>query len=317
MSDDSDSQAKGEAEVKVSWVYKLNKEHVLQELLDRGFEAEKNSRIDELRKLLVKAVRENVPLTKRVEEDKSPETTESSGTGSYASLESHEQFEMANENAKLEFSLGKDDWEIFVDRLEILFTAKDIKDEKKAAVMLTRFDEDAFKLIKNLCTPNKPAEKSYAELKKIMSNHLAPVPSEVMERCKFNQARQENQESVAEFAARLKKLSLHCNFKDLSISCRDQFVCGIRDQETRIALFKIENLTFDTALKEAQARESAVKNALTSSSTLNKGRSEMYKFNSNKEKKGISQGNKSNNTRGDIKCYRCNRSNHLASECRF
>jgi len=221
MSDDSDSQAKGETEVKVSWVYKLNKEQVLQGLRDRGFEVEKNSRIDELRKLFVKAVRENVPLIKSVEGDKSSETTGSSGPGSHASLESHEQFEMANENAKLEFSLGKDDWEIFVDRLEILFTAKDIKVEKKAAVMLTRFDEDAFKLIKNLCTPNKPAEKSYEELKKIMSNHLAPVPSEVMERCKFNQARQENQESVAEFAARLKKLSLHCNFKDLSISCRD------------------------------------------------------------------------------------------------
>jgi len=57
MSDDSDSQAKGETEVKVSWVYKLNKEQVLQGLRDRGFEVEKNSRIDELRKLLVKAVK--------------------------------------------------------------------------------------------------------------------------------------------------------------------------------------------------------------------------------------------------------------------
>lgn len=306
--------------IKVSWVYELSKDEVIDELIARGIKATDDSKLDELRKVLVKAVREKVH--KKHEDKNSNSSADEYENLGETDVESEEMAQA--EATKLEFVLGKDDWEIFIERLEILFVAKDIKDEKRAAIMLTRLDEDAYKLIKNLCTPEKPATKSYEELKKLTSEHLAPKPSEVMERCRFNQARQEAQESVAEFAARLKKLSLHCKFKELATACRDQFVCGIRDQETRIALFKIDKLTFDDALKEAQARESAVKNALISLKTLDSKstRNEVFQLKTGNTGKGASkQLNKhsSNKQRqgSDIKCYCCGRSNHKANECRL
>uniref|UniRef100_A0ABD2WQ42 CCHC-type domain-containing protein n=1 Tax=Trichogramma kaykai TaxID=54128 RepID=A0ABD2WQ42_9HYME len=168
------------------------------------------------------------------------------------------------EGAKLEFVLGKDDWEIFIDRLEILFKAKDTKDEKKAAILLTRLDEDAFKLIRNLGAPKKPTDQSYEELRDLMDKHLTPNPSEVMERWTFHQ---------------------------------------------------VEKLTFKAALKEAQARENAVKNALKSSGSYGtKPHAEVYKFQS-ADKNFQRKANRDKNTQ--VKCYRCNRSNHKASECRF
>lgn len=66
---------------------------------------------------------------------------------------------------------------------------KDMKEEKKVATLLTRFDEEAFMLIRNLFNPEKLATTSFTELKKLRDDQLGPKPSELMERCIFNQER--------------------------------------------------------------------------------------------------------------------------------
>lgn len=189
------------------------------------------------------------------------ETSESDGSEHEDSGEQRkcDTNEMAGDGIKLKFCLNKDDWETFVERLELYFTAKDVKTEKQAAHLLTRLDEDAFKLIRQLVAPERLSAKSFADLVKVMSEQLNPKPSEVMERCKFNMAKQESNESVADFAARLKKLAMHCGFTDLKIALRDQLVCGLKDYDTRVSLFKMEKLDYDTAFKEAVAKETAEK----------------------------------------------------------
>jgi len=163
---------------------------------------------------------------------------------------------------KIFFHLNTDDWESFTERLELHFIVKNIVEaEMKRATLLTRCDEDTYKLFRNLCAPDKPASKTYDELIKLLSEHLKPAPSEVMERCTFNRAKQELNETVTEYVARLRQLSRNCNFPDLNNALRDQLVCGIRDDATRVELFQLSNLTFETALKDATARESATKNA--------------------------------------------------------
>lgn len=122
-------------------------------------------------------------------------------------------------------------------------------------------DEEGFELIKDLSAPTALSSKKYEELKTLMSDHLDPKPNEVMERNKFLKASQEQTESVAEFAARLKKLSAYCEFQDLKTALRNQLVCGLRDYETKVSLFKMYSLDYDTAFKEAVARETALKNA--------------------------------------------------------
>ncbi|XP_046750597.1 uncharacterized protein K02A2.6-like [Diprion similis] len=95
----------------------------------------------------------------------------------------------------------------------------------QVATLLTHFDEEAYILIRSLCAPEKPATKKFVDIVKIMTEHLNPKPSE------------------------------------LKVALRDQLVCGIHDESTRVELFKLTDLTFDKALKEATARESATKNA--------------------------------------------------------
>lgn len=94
------------------------------------------------------------------------------------------------DRARMEFSLHKDDWETFIEQLEMFFEAKDIKEEKKKAQLLVHVDTEAFKLIKQLIAPGKINEKSYEEVVKCMNEHLNPKPSEVMERCNFHLAKQ-------------------------------------------------------------------------------------------------------------------------------
>ena len=165
-------------------------------------------------------------------------------------------------DAKIFFRLESDDWEPFTERLELQFSVKKVTtDELKRAHLLTHCDEDTYKLFKSLCAPAKPAEKNYEDLVTLLSGHLKPKPSEVMERCTFNRAKQEPNEKVADFATRLRRLAINCSFTDLNNALRDQFVCGILNEETRIDLFKLTDLTFDKALKEATARESAMRDA--------------------------------------------------------
>lgn len=73
---------------------------------------------------------------------------------------------MYTDDPKVFVSLKNDDRETFIELLEILFTAKDVKDDKRAATLLTKLDEEAFRLIRNLNVPDKPLTKSLAELKK-------------------------------------------------------------------------------------------------------------------------------------------------------
>lgn len=104
--------------------------------------------------------------------------------------------------------------------------------------MLTKVSTEAYTLIRDLCNPIKPKSKPYAELVKLVQEHLCPKPSEAIERCKFNLARQDPTETVAEFSARLKKIAINCNFENLQTSLRDQLICGIKNRESKVELFK-------------------------------------------------------------------------------
>lgn len=109
-----------------------------------------------------------------------------------------------SDSPKIRFCLEKDKWSIFVERLEFQFLSRDITDDKKkAAMLLTSMDEDVFEFMRDLCAPIKLNAKKFAELVDLMTNHLDPKPSEVMERSIFYKALQEQGESVADFAARL------------------------------------------------------------------------------------------------------------------
>lgn len=256
--------------------------------------------------------------------------------------DSDEEFIMSSEN-KFAFQLESGDWEIFSEKMECFFLTKNITEDKiKVATLVTRLDNDAHALLKQLVAPAKITEKQYKDLIETMTDQLAPKPAEAMERCTFHTAMQESQESIAEFTARLKKLALNCNFDSLNTALRDQLVCGIKDKETRIRLFEEKNLTFEKAQDIATTREAAVTNANTANSVLEKKttKEEMYAIHMNDQRRtgqrGYTKPGQRSNTNNslpqrqqsierrtrtreehDVNCYRCGRQNHPANECRF
>ncbi|XP_043264008.1 uncharacterized protein LOC122404149 [Colletes gigas] len=243
-------------------VHELTTPQIIKILATLGLEYDGKCGINELRRIL---------RTHVSDVNKETGNKESRGEVIDNSGESEVIHTMAegngNNNAKLEFQLGKDDWETYAERLELYFVANDVKTEKRAAVLLTKISADTYKLVRDLCAPDKPSTKTFEELVKLIGSHLNPKPSETMERYTFYQAQQAMTESVADFAARLKRLSINCKFVETKVALRDQFVCGLKDHETKKALFREEKLTYDLAYKIATALETAERNAVTTDKT--------------------------------------------------
>lgn len=62
--------------------------------------------------------------------------------------------------------------------------ANQVKTETQAA-LITVISSEANEIMINLCTPDKPAKKSYEELVALMKTHLNLKPSQLAERFKF------------------------------------------------------------------------------------------------------------------------------------
>jgi len=216
-------------------------------------------KLDVLRKLLADEIKtrqtsETEKTQKKTNNDSETELISNEGKTKRAG--------MAESKIKLDFEAGQDDWETFVERLELYFLANEITDElKRKAILLTKVSANTYTLIRDLCAPLKPKDKTFEELKGLIKKYLSPEPSETVERYKFHKATQTASESVAEFVARLKKLSIYCKFTELNTALRDQLVCGLRDHDSRVLLFREKNLTFDNAYKIAVGQEKATANA--------------------------------------------------------
>ena len=69
-------------------------------------------------------------------------------------------------------------------------------------------------------------------------------------------------ESAKDFAAELRRLTIHCEFGDhLNEALRDRFVCGLNNETIQKRLLTEKELTFVGAIEIAHEMESAADNA--------------------------------------------------------
>ena len=81
----------------------------------------------------------------------------------------------------------QEEWGSYIEHLEFFFTANDTKDaEKKKAKLLSSSGSKTYKLFCGLTAPAKPGDNTFAELVKLMKNHLSPKPNPIAERFRFN-----------------------------------------------------------------------------------------------------------------------------------
>ena len=64
---------------------------------------------------------------------------------------------------------------------------------------------------KVLRSPKKLGEESYANLVKILADHISPIPSEIVQRFKFNSRSRKPGDSVATYVAEFCAIAEFCN----------------------------------------------------------------------------------------------------------
>jgi hypothetical protein len=160
-----------------------------------------------------------------------------------------------------EFNVRTDSWKMYVERLEQYFVVNEIKVEKQVPTLITVMGAECYELLVNLCTPDKPTNKTFKQLTDILEQYLQPKPSILSERYKFRH-RKQNNETISEYVAVLKKMSKTCEFGSwLEDSLRDQLVCGISSETIRQRLFTEDQIDFRRAYALAVSMEAAEKDA--------------------------------------------------------
>ena len=127
----------------------------------------------------------------------------------YFTVPSHDCFGNELQDLELIALLGKieqydpeqEEWPQYVKRLEQLFEANDFTGDTKAykrrATFLSVIGPAPYTLLRSLLAPAKPKEKKYDELVAKLTEHYSPIPSEVMQRFRFNSRSRQAGESVA------------------------------------------------------------------------------------------------------------------------
>ena len=113
------------------------------------------------------------------------------------------------------FNHGSDDICEYIERLDQYFFANDINDaKKKTAIFLTVIGNDTYSLLRNLLAPVSPSTKTVEELFEILKEHLKPQPIVIAGRYKFYCRDQKENETVSDYIAVLRKLTLTATLRN-------------------------------------------------------------------------------------------------------
>jgi transposase InsO family protein len=142
------------------------------------------------------------------------------------------------------------DIDVYLERLEHYFICAKVAEDAKVSALVTLIGEAAYKTLRSLCQPDKVASKTYAELAKLLREHLAPSRSTLAARFNFQGRIQLSEESFATFVAELKAASADCMFgANLDERLRDQIVFGLRSNSARAKILEAKNSETDTSAK--------------------------------------------------------------------
>ncbi|XP_071506319.1 uncharacterized protein [Diadema antillarum] len=207
-----------------------------------------------------------------------------------------------------EFLEGREEWSQYVERLDLYFKANDITSEgKKQATLLTVIGPSSYKLLRNLVAPTKPSVMKYDDLVAAMNAHHCLIPSEIVQRCKFNSRFRMDNETIAGYMASLRSLAEFCNFgTSLDVMLRDRLVCGVRDDRIQRRLLAEKSLNLGKAVELATSIEMAANN-VRDLQTAQAPREEVHQMASSPQPKQARART----------CFRCGKGGHTSDKCRF
>ena len=112
-----------------------------------------------------------------------------------------------------EFNHDGENISVYLERLEMHFWTTDMEDGRNVPSLLSAVGTKTYALLKSLLAPDLPKSKSYEDLSKTLKAHYEPKPLVIAELFHFYRRSRALGESVADLAADLRRLSIHCEFK--------------------------------------------------------------------------------------------------------
>ncbi|XP_060075467.1 uncharacterized protein K02A2.6-like [Ylistrum balloti] len=230
-----------------------------------------------------------------------------------------------------EYVEGKEDFQCYTERLEQYFAANKVANDKRVAVFLAVVGAHTYSLLRDLITPDIPSTKTKVELKQTLKLHFRPKPLVIAERFKFHSRKQNDTETISDYLASLKRLSVDCDFGDfLNQALRDRFVCGLKNDVIQKKLLAETDLDFNKAVQIAQAMEMAYKNTSeihvmakpevpihhVKRGGRNSFKGGMQGQRSEKFEKTTPSKQKSGNCHDRKQCFRCG-GKHSPDDCKF
>lgn len=192
-------------------------------------------------------------------------------------------------------------------KFEEFVAANAIPPSRLVSYFLTLIGIERYKLLRNLCAPDRPKNKPIFELVSLLSNHLKPKPSVIIERFKFKECKQSSDETVNAYLARIKHMSLYCDFgEQLQTYIRDQMVWGLSNTRIQRRLLSEPHLTLERAVELSTAMGAAERDAKnlhpsTVDPTVN----------------FVAKSKRQIGHNVPTGCFRCGKLNHVASKCRY
>ena len=161
-----------------------------------------------------------------------------------------------------QFDTNIEPWESYYERFEQYVIVNKLDDGDLVPCLLSVVGPKTYSLLRTLVAPAKPKDKSIADIKKVLNDHLSPQPLTIAERFRFYKRDQKSNESVIDYAAEIQRLAERCNFGTfLDEALRDKLVCGINGEHIQKRLLTESELSFKKALNMATSMETAAKDS--------------------------------------------------------
>ncbi|UYV63361.1 K02A2.6-like, partial [Cordylochernes scorpioides] len=222
-----------------------------------------------------------------------------------------------------EYNEETETFETFYERLEQFLILEEAGDEKKKACLLTLMGSKTYGVLKNLCSPILPKDKTFDNLIDILKRHFSPKRSIVVERFIFFKRMQLKEESISDYLVEIKRLASSCNFGNfLEDSLRDKMVYGLYNAKIQNRILLEGDISLAKVIEIALSMEAAEKN--TKLFHLEQGEDCVDKLRMERKVESNFQNGKCKHCGKQHKqlcrfkeaiCFKCNKKGHIASIC--
>lgn len=165
-------------------------------------------------------------------------------------------------------------WPDFAERLQEHFELFNVPSEKRVRIFIDRISNATYEKLRGICKPIPPLEKPLDELWQIMDRYFNRYWNAFRERVKFIRRDQRAHESILKYALELKRWSKNCRFPEpwAEEALITQFMNGIRSDEIRKKLFRLEDSNFDQMVELAsniEAMQASLKASADEAAAVN------------------------------------------------